>query len=222
MANAQLLRSIRAAGVLLAVVVAPSATLADEILINLEWRPASQMVWVGDMVNVGLYAVVDQGTQLFRALDMVFTWEPDYLGLLGLDDTGDLWSSGFPTYGDHGLNETDPPQDGDGYYRAFAQAGEPIEITTAGFLLTTFVFSAVAPTPETLVDIPPSGGTPPPLETTVWGGPGANTDVTGTLGDAWVQILIPEPATATLLAVAGLMLLRRRFHPTPPETHSAK
>lgn len=199
-----------AAGVLLVAALASTAAPADEILINLEWRPASQTVYVGDTVASGLYAVVDEDTQLFRALDMVFTWESDYLGFLGLDDTGELWSSGFPTSGDHGLNEADPPQDGDGYYRAFAHGADPIEVTTQGFLLTTFVFTALAPTPGALVDIPPSGGPPPPLETTVWGGPGANTDVTGTLGDAWVEILIPEPASLTLLALGALALPRRR------------
>jgi hypothetical protein len=197
-------------GALLLVAVASAAAPADEILINLEWRPASQTVYVGDSVDIGLYAVVDHDTQLFRALDMVFTWEPEYLGFLGLQDTGELWSSGFPTSGDHGLNESDPPQDGDGYYRAFTHAGDPIEITTAGYLLTTFQFTALAATPETLLDIPPSGGTPPPLETTVWGGPGANTDVTGTLGDAWVETLVPEPATLTLLALGAVSLLRRK------------
>jgi hypothetical protein len=209
MPNTCLPRSIKAMGVLLAVAAAAPAAPADEILINLEWRPASQTVYVGDAVDVGLYAVVDQNTQLFRALDMVFTWEAEYLGFLGLEDTGELWSSGFPTNGDHGLNESDPPQDGDGYYRAFAAIGAPIEITTDGFLLTTFQFTALAPTPDTLVDILPSGGTPPPLETIVWGGPGANTDVTGRLGDAWVEVLIPEPATLILLALAALTLRRR-------------
>ncbi len=210
MPNACLLRSTKEIRVLLVIAVAASTAPADEILINLEWRPASQTVYVGDAVDIGLYAVVDQDTQLFRALDMVFTWESEYLGFLGLEDTGELWSSGFPTSGDHGLNESDPPQDGDGYYRAFAHIGEPIEITTEGFLLTTFQFAALAPTPETLVDIPPSGGTPPPLETIVWGGPGANTNVTGHLGDASVEILIPEPATLVLLALGALAVHRRR------------
>jgi hypothetical protein len=209
MPNAHLRRSTMIPGVLLVIAVAAATAPADEILINLEWRPASSTVYVGDTVDIGLYAVVDQDTQLFRALDMVFTWEPDCLGFLGLEDTGELWSSGFPTSGDHGLNESNPPQDGDGYYRAFAAIGAPIEITTDGFLLTTFRFAALAPTPATLVDIPPSGGTPPPLETIVWGGPGANTNVTGTLGDAWVEILIPEPATFMLLAL-GTLALRRR------------
>jgi len=106
-----------------------------------------------------------------------------------------------------------PPQDGDGYYRAFAYLGYPIEITTAGYLLTTFRFAAVAPTDATLVDIPPAGGDPPPLETVVWGGPGANTNVTGTLGEAWVTVLVPEPGGLGLIALAGGALWRRRRAP---------
>jgi len=79
-----------------------------------------QCVPIGEPVSIALHAVAAADTQLFRALDMVFTWEPEFLGLVGLDNTGavPLLSSGFPLTGDHGLNEGDPPWDGDGCYRS--------------------------------------------------------------------------------------------------------
>ncbi len=197
--------------VAVAAMTSPAAP-ADELLINLEWRPVQQTVYVGEPVALGLWAYTNpEEVQLFRALDMVFTWDPTYLQLDGLDDTGavELLGSGFPPDDPYGLNELIPPGDGDGYFQAWAPLGDPIEISPAGVLLTTFDFTALLPTAGTLVDIPSSGGSPL-LETTVWGGPDANTIVTGTLGDAWVEILIPEPATLTLLAFMGYAFPRRR------------
>jgi hypothetical protein len=183
---------------------------ADEELINLEWRPDALTVEVGEPVALGLWAYSNpEELQLFRALDMVFTWDPTHLRLDGLDPTGgvELLSSCFPANDPYGLNELVPPQDGDGYYQAWAHLGQPIQVSPAGILLTTFEFTALAPTDGTLVDIAISGGSPL-LETTVWGGPDANTIVTGTLGETWVEI-VPEPATLMLLALSACVLLRR-------------
>jgi hypothetical protein len=205
------LRKWSAVAAVVALTVLSSATAtAGEELINLEWRPDAPTVDVGDPVALGLWAYTNpEELQLFRALDMVFTWDPTYLQLDGLDDSGavELLSSGFPPNDAYGLNETVPPQDGDGYYRAWAPLGNPIEVSPGGILLTTFEFTALAPTDGTLVDIAVSGGSPV-LDTTIWGGPDANTIVTGTLGETWVQI-VPEPATLTLL-LCGFPLLRRR------------
>ena len=205
------LRGWSALAAVLALTALTSATaMAGEELINLEWRPLSLTVEVGDPVALGLWAYTNpEELQLFRALDMVFTWDPIYLQLDGLDHSGavELLTSGFPPDDLYGLNETVPPQDGDGYYRAWAPLGGPIEVSPSGILLTTFEFTALTPTAGTLVDIALSGGSPL-LETTVWGGPDANTIVTGTLGETWVEI-IPEPATLALL-LCGFPLLRRR------------
>ena len=213
MPNRSLLRAVVCTVAVWAGLCCSSTALAEEMtLINLEWRPAAQTVEVGDTVDVGLYAVVGPGEhQYFRALDMVFTWDTTYLDLLGLDATGavDLLSSDFP-YPDtlYNINEADPPQDGDGYYQAFAPLGPGVDVYDAGVLLTTFQFEALAESLGTLVDIPAYGGDPE-LETTVWGGGGANRDRTGTLGDAWIEI-VPEPATLTLFGLGALTLLRRR------------
>lgn len=172
----------------LAILVSLPSASADEILINLEWRPTQQTVFVGDSVDIGLYAVVDEGQQLLRGVDMVFTWDPAYLGLLGLDQTGavDLQSSEFPADDPYNLNEVVPPQDGDGYYRAWSSLGESVEVTPEGVLLTTFQFEALTVTSETFVVIEVSGGDPLELETKVIGGSQPGMIVAGTLGDAAV------------------------------------
>jgi hypothetical protein len=211
------LRLLLKAGIVLVIFLTARVGWADEVPINLEWRPATQTVYVGDTVEIGLYAVAAYDDQLFRALDMVFTWDPDHLELLGVDDTGavDLLYSGLPADDPYNLNETVPPEDGDGYYRAWANLGEPVVVTTAGVLLTTFQFTALSPACETVVDIPPSGGDPL-LETTVWGGPGANTNVTGTLGDAEIEMLcMPRFAGRRLLVASNRGVVAYRFGAKP-------
>ncbi|HVP10587.1 MAG TPA: hypothetical protein VMV94_05275 [Phycisphaerae bacterium] len=207
-----MLKWIWAAGLLAAGLAPPQA--AGEVLINLEWRPAAQTAVVGGEVDIGLYAVCDQGeSQLFRAADVVFTWSPTYLHLIGLSQTGavPLLSSVFPAHDPYGLNEVVPPQDGDGYYRAFANLGSPVTVTDVGSLLTTFRFTALTMTPLTIVDIADSGGSPPPyvLDTRVLGGSEAGTVVTGTLGSAGIEI-VPEPATFVLMFSAMVIVCWRR------------
>ncbi len=205
-----LLERLPAAALLVVVVVMTTSALADGALINLEWRPESLAVDVGDPVALGLWAYTDpEELQLFRAVDLVFTWDAVHLRLDGLDETDavELLGSGFPANDSYGLNEVVPPQDGDGYYLAWAPLGGAIEVSPDGILLTTFEFTALSLTTGALVDIAPVGGSPL-LETTIWGGPDANTNVTGTLGEAWVEI-VPEPTTLTLLALGGWGVLRR-------------
>lgn len=114
--------------------------------INLEWRPVSQTVQVGDKVNLGLYVV--SGTAEPKSLSsvrVVFSWNPIHLRLLGLDPTGGapISFSGFPVNGDCGLNEVVPPQDGDGSYSG-GTLGSPVNATPEGTLLTTYQFEALA------------------------------------------------------------------------------
>jgi len=211
MTDSRVLRPLGFMVMVLAAVLTPSGAMVHgEIAIDLEWRPASDSVLVGSPVEIGLYAVAEEDQQLFRALDMVLTWDPLYLALDGVHGIGavSLLYSGFPSGDPYGLNEVIPPADGDGYYRAWAHLGAPVAVTTEGVLLTTFEFTALALTPGTLVDIPGSGGSPL-LETTVWGGPGANIDVTGLLGEAMIEIT-PEPGSLALGVVGVLLVLRYR------------
>ena len=165
------------------VIIIGSISLAAPALANidLELRPLSQTVSIGDTVNVGLYAVSDDDTdQLLQAVQVIISWDPNFLQLLGNDDTGavPLLSSGFPANDPFNVNEVVPPQDGDGMYVAFAPFGNPTAATPQGIRLTTFQFLALADTPQTLVDILASGGNPEG-GTIVFDGTVPNLDVTG-------------------------------------------
>ena len=191
--------------------VMPVVVQADLMPIHLEFRPIEASAPVDQPVALGLWAyTAPEQTQLFRALDMVFVWEPEYLRLEALNSIGavSLLSSGFPAADGYGLNEIIPPRDGDGYYKAWAQLGQPLQVTDEGVLLTTFVFRALQPIESTTVTIAPSGGHPM-LETAVWGGSDANTLVTGTLGHTTIQI-VPEPRSAVPWLFSGVLALRRR------------
>lgn len=170
--------------ILLLVLICPA-----EANINLEWRPVTQTQPVGATIRVGLYAVSDSTeTQYLAAVDVIFSWSPSHLQLDRIDDTGspDWLFSGFPD-DPYNLNETSPPQDGDGLYSAFASFGDPVGATPEGTLLTTFVFLAVSDTPSTLLDILETGGNPPG-RTKVFDAFIPNQDVTGTLGSATMAI----------------------------------
>jgi hypothetical protein len=164
-----------------------SAALAA---INLEMRPLNQTVVRGDPVRVALYAVSDSGTnQLMSAADVILGWDPDVLRLTGLDHTGatPLLVSAFPTIDPYALNETVPPQDGDGFYLAYARGGQPVAATPAGTLLVTFVFDSIAAAPETEVAVLPSAGTPTG-HSAVYDGAVPGLIVTGTLGHSLVEV----------------------------------
>jgi len=185
---------------------------ADETPINLEWRPITQTVNVGDPVAIGLYAVCNPGqTQLFRAADVVFTWDPGYLQLLGVNNAGavPLLSSTLPANDPYNLNGPNPPPtDGDGYYLAWAFLGQPVQVSDQGALLTTFEFLALAETPQTIVSVATSGGNPV-LNSRVFGGQEAGTIVTGTLGSGTVTI-VAEPASLVFLLAPAAWRRGRR------------
>lgn len=178
--------------VLLTVVAARGAGAA----IDLEMRPAAQSVTIGEVVEVGLYAVSDDASiQLLAAAQAIIAWEPARLQLLGLRSIGavPLLSSSFPAGDVFGLNEIVPPQDGDGLYVAFAPLGSDVQATPAGALLVTFQFEALAPARATPVGFLDSAGDPP-ADTIVFDGTIKNLDVTGTLTGAVVEILPCCPA----------------------------
>jgi hypothetical protein len=197
-------------GLLLVGIAAPAASLSAAI--SLELRPAFQVVNPGDYADLELYAVATSGSdELMSAADVLITWDPAYLDLVGVDQTGatPLSISGFPIADLWGnINDGQSvPTDGTGYYTAWGPLfGDPIVVTPAGTLLTTFLIDAIAPTPGTLFSIVPTLGNG--SKTAVFDGETPNLEVTGSLSSAEIVIL-PEPATLSLLGL-GMLLLRRR------------
>jgi len=164
----------------------------SQALIDLEWRPMAQCIELDDVVEIGLYAVSDDPEldQLLSAMDVIFAWDPAYLELLGVVDPGyPNWIfSGFSN-DPYGLNETIPPQDGDGIYTALGPLGVPIPATPGGTLVTTFQFRALQVVDETWVEILESAGSPPG-QTIVYDGTVPGLDVTGELGDARLGVVL--------------------------------
>lgn len=171
-----------------ALFTSPSAALAGAtapITVSLEFRVLTPgPIVVGDQVSVGLYAVSDHPTDNhpIAAIDAVFGWELASLQLTGLSGAGGaaLSFSGFPINGSGGLNESNPPQDGTGFYVAFAPLGSPVNATPGGTLITTFLFEALMIDDAAEINLLPSGGSPV-RSTVVYDGVIPNTDVTGAL-----------------------------------------
>ena len=149
-------RSGPAAGVVCALLLV-LATLPALAGINLEWRPLTQTVNVGEPVGVGLFAVSDTGqNEPFNSAQVIMTWENSFLQLTGVNQAGAVLqppsdSSGFPAGDSFGSNELNPPADGDGIWFGFVEVGQTRNATTAGSLLTTIMFTALANTPATPV-----------------------------------------------------------------------
>ena len=183
--------------------------------INLEYRPVDDIIEVGETARIGLYAVWDgEEHDSFSAMEVIFAWDPLYLQFLGIDDTGgaDLLVSEIPYPHPSGLNEADPPQDGDGLYMAWAQLGAPVEATIDGVLVTTFLFDALEVTSSTAVDILEEWGTDPVYYTFVIDGETPGLDITGLLIGTSIEIVLPCPGdinddrvvnTADLLILLG-------------------
>jgi len=117
--------------------------------INLEWRPLFQTVRAGDQVAIGLYAVSDSDEdQHFNSAQAIIFWDPTVLQLTGTDVTGSigLSTSAFLFGNSFGLNEANPPADGDALWVGMVSLGEtrPAHPAPEGSLLTYITFTALA------------------------------------------------------------------------------
>lgn len=160
--------------------------------VDVEFRVECDTYEVGDDVRVGLYAVSDlpSGNQLISALEVIFEWDETVLRLDGLSTSGGpgLVFQGFPTTDYGGLNEADPPQDGDGMYVGLGPLGTPIQASPSGRLITVFVFEALASSNSTDV-LPVATGGSPLQGTIVYSGVTPNVEVTGVLSGDDVEIV---------------------------------
>lgn len=139
--------------------------------VNLEWRVTVPIVRVFDTVEVGLYAVSDDGgEQAIAGVDAVIGWDADVLALAGKIDSGVWLGSWFPD--DSGLDGLNadcadqqfcdpytgmPFNDGDALFAATASSNAPVA-TAGGLLVITLVFNATAATSTTQVNLLANAG----------------------------------------------------------------
>jgi len=175
---------------LLALLLVVSAAQAK---INLELRPLPEPC-VSRELWIELYAVSDsEANQSIAAMDVILTWDPAVLRLLGNDDTGQYpynWLfSGFPNdSGLDGLNNT--WTDGNALYTAMAQlGGGPAWATPEGLLVASFIFRKLHVGEPTDIQMPRQYGQY--TKTVVYDGYIPNYDVTGELIGA--EGLVPGP-----------------------------
>ena len=166
-------------------VLAGTAAMAN---VNLEFRPGTIEGVPGETVEIGLYAVSDDGAdQAFFGGQMIVTWDSDLLELVGTQDDGPYtWlASYFPDdSGGDGLNTSFT--DGDAWYMALARFDALPVATDEGLLITTFLFEVVGDEGTSMIEMPEQLGdftTTAVLHPTI---PGST--VTGTLGTAMVMV----------------------------------
>ena len=155
--------------------------------VNLELRPVTSAALVGETVRIGLYAVSAEVTdQMVRGLQAILQWDAASLQLLGVDNDGPynwLMSGFFNDSGGDGVNNT--YADGNAYYQAAGNFTLPAWAPSAGLLVTTFCFEALAPAATTSVGIEPALGQY--TITQVFGNvPGV--DVSGSLGSCALRV----------------------------------
>lgn len=176
------MRSVLIRCVLAAGLAALTTTTPAEV--DLEFRAITPVTDPGDTALVGLYAVEPPGSDAptLGAFEAILSWDSDYISLLGVDPSNpaNLIFSGFPVIGSNGLNESDPPADGDGLLIGLGPLGQPIVATPAGTLIAVLQFEALYGTADAAVDLLATGGTPT-RDTVVFDGEIPNTIVTGTL-----------------------------------------
>jgi hypothetical protein len=158
--------------------------------IDLELRPVPPGSYrVGDLVEVGLYAVSSdpKNTMPTSGMQVIFQWDPGVLELVGADNNGPvawLLSDFFDDSALDGLNNSFA--DGDAYYQAASSILGPADVTPEGLLVTTLQFNAVGAANDSVVEILPAAGTQ--TETDVFGAAPGEI-VTGSLGSALVTVV---------------------------------
>ena len=126
----------------------------------------------------------------FVAIDMVLGWDPADLQLLGLTQSGSvqLLSSQFPSPASDytGINEVNPPADGDALYSAFAPLGNPVLVPLNGVQVTTFRFRVKRHFETTQVRILPTLTRLATADTAVYDSTIPGLNVLGSLSNATV------------------------------------
>lgn len=183
--------------------------------IDLSLLPDQAAYPVGAQVAVQVRARAASGEpEGMLSFQMIFTWDPSRLQLLGVSTAGAPSFTGIGFFHDaYGINESSPPTDGTAMLIGLGPLGSSIMAPTTpnGALLTTMLFTALAPSQATPLTILPSAGNPVGISV-VYGDTGPNVNNTGVLTGTSVTI-IPAPSAAGLLAVGFVLKRRRREAP---------
>ena len=163
-------------------------------LVDLQLRPPSQTVRVGNPVNIGLYAVSDNaGNQPVGQIRAIISWNPAFIEFTGINNNGPYsWlSSGLPNdSGQDGLNND--LNDGNLLYECLGQLGNPALATPSGLLVATLQFTGVGTAPSSPVSLVSQIGS---TVTQVFDNvPPTGMNVTGSLTSNAVQIICLDPA----------------------------
>jgi hypothetical protein len=160
--------------------------------VDLTWDPPAQTTEIDTVVEITLHATSDDGAeQGVAAMDVLLTWAPDALELIGFveDDGSSWWMAGFfPDSGGDGLN--DSLLDGDAMFTALAPLGTPVDVSPMGLPVVTFQFVVLTEIDVTQLVIEPSLGDY--STTVVFGSDYINQDVTGALGSAELTLIGPD------------------------------
>lgn len=172
---------------------APRTMVATETLADLVWEPVPDWAYIGQVFHVRLVARMNtEADQTVAAIDVALQWDANYLRLLGVNDDGPYsWlSSGFPDdSAQDGLNDTF--LDGDAFYQAWSNFGDPAVATPQGLHVTTFLFEALQETESAQIGIEESLGLS--TESHVYGGDFLWQDVTGQLGTVSLRVCPGQP-----------------------------
>jgi len=179
-----------------------SASAHADSQINLALVGPTTPVAVNQVIDVRLRATQEQIASLvgtsFVAIDCILQWNPKHLQLVGLTTAGSvpLLSSYFPTPASDstGINEANPPADGNALYYALAPLGNPVQVPLTGVQVVTFRFRVRTAFANTTINIAPTLTVLNPADTVVYDGTVPGLDVTGSLTPAVVSQTPPCPA----------------------------
>jgi hypothetical protein len=159
--------------------------------VDLRWQPHLQISKINQKIELDLYAFSDnESVQYVSSIDAIISWNPVVLKLI---ETNHYQIPGWEIYGflpdSFGLNESFPPQDGNGLYSLRSPLDNPFLISPEGVLIATFYFQTIN-SGLGKIDIPHRFRVPdyPKAKTKIYDGNDPNLIVTGKLRSALVSV----------------------------------
>ena len=186
-------------GVLFAVAVAALSTgSARGAYIDVDLRTATAEVIIGETVEVEVWLVSRGSAQEWVAADLWLEWNPgDDLNYLGREDNPNL------TFGSISVQTPAVPPS-TVYWGATSDNANPLMAgSDPGTLVTTLQFETKSVSENVLISVFQRGGP----WTSITDG---YDELLGTMGSTKISIAVPEPTTACLLILGGLLSMRRR------------